>query len=88
MVTATLVTGTVLSLAPLMQNVNLPLLVIFIGMLSAYAFAAPSAMPCVAVAASSPYSSSKYLLKYGLLLIILIVLLISFGLYPLLASVV
>lgn len=88
MITATLVTGTVLSLAPLMQNVNLSLLVIFIGMLSAYAFAAPSAMPCVAVAASSPYSSSKYLLKYGLLLIILIVLLISFGLYPLLASVV
>ena len=88
MVTATLVTSTLLSLAGNLVFVNIPLLVCLIGILASYAFAAPSAMPCVAIAAASGFSNSRDLLRYGLLLIFLVVCFISFIAYPLLLAVV
>lgn len=88
MVTATLVTSTLLSLEASLPKLNMVLLVSLIGMLASYAFAAPSAMPCVAIAAASGYSNSRDLLRYGLLLIAIIVCMLSFLLYPLLAAVV
>lgn len=87
MVTSTLVTSTFLSLTSSLPEINVAVLVSLIGMLASYAFAAPSAMPCVAIAAASGYSNSRDLLRYGLMLIILVVAFVSFIAYPLFAAV-
>ena len=54
-----------------------------IGLIAATGSAAPSSMPYVAVAGSSGWSDSSKLLKYGLLMMLIIILIASFVGYPL-----
>jgi len=62
-------------------NVNLPGLVIIIGMLSAFAFATPPSMPHIALTTSSPYTSTGQVFKYGSLLIMATILISTLGYY-------
>lgn len=69
MVTATVVTTIAV---PILQSINagivLPVTVIIIGMLSAYAFATPPSMPHIAIASSSEYANTKNMFEYGTIL--------------------
>ncbi|MDU1909588.1 anion permease [Fusobacterium sp.] len=68
MVTVTVVTTVAI---PLIQATNgaisCPAIVAIIGMMSAYAFATPPAMPHVAMAIGSGWSDTSSILKYGFL---------------------
>lgn len=76
MVTATVVTTIAV---PILQSINsgviLPVAVVIIGMLSAFAFATPPSMPHIAIASSSDYATTKDTLLYGLILAIMSVIL-------------
>ena len=67
MVTATLVTTAALSITYGLDNISIPAIVIIIGMLASYSFATPPAMPCVAIAISSGYTSTMQMMTYGFL---------------------
>lgn len=67
MVTATLVTTAALSITYGLDNISIPAIVIIIGMLASYSFATPPAMPCVAIAISSGYTSTMQMMVYGFL---------------------
>ena len=53
-----------------------------IGLIASTGSAAPPAMPYVAVAGSSGWTNSTKLLKYGFLMMIVIILIVSFIGYP------
>lgn len=83
MVTATLVTGIVLTVFGNNDlGINVVALCLLVGMMSSYAFATPPAMPSVAVAISSGYTKTKEIMYYGfLLMFIAIIISVSVGYY-------
>ena len=83
MVTATLVSSAALTITASINTINIPVLVIIIGMLASYAFATPPAMPCVAIAASSGWTTTKQMMIYGFTIMILSVIVATFIAYPL-----
>lgn len=82
MVTATLVSSAALTITSGIDTINIAVLIILIGMLSAYAFATPPAMPCVAIAASSGWTTTKQMMCYGFTIMILSILVATFIGYP------
>ena len=58
-----------------------------IGLIASTGSAAPPAMPYVAVAGSSGWTDSSKLLKYGFLMMVVIILVASFIGYPLANSI-
>ena len=72
MVTVTVVTTVAI---PLIQatngTVSCPAVVSIIGMMSAYAFATPPAMPHIAMAIGSGWVDTGTILKYGLLFMVI-----------------
>lgn len=82
MVTATVVTAAALAITANMTNVNIAGIVVNIGMMASYAFATPPAMPCVAIAASSGWTDTMQMMKYGFIVMILCVLVATFIGYP------
>lgn len=83
MVTATLVSATALAITAGMAGINVAGVIINIGMMAAYAFATPPAMPCVAIAGSSGWTNTMQMMKYGFLVMVLCVLVATFVGYPL-----
>lgn len=83
MVTATVMTTLALAIAPKFPDLNIAALTILIGLLSSCAFAAPPAMPCVAIAGSSGYIDARTLFKYGLAAMGVLVVIASCLGYPL-----
>ncbi|MEG0240094.1 SLC13 family permease [Anaerorhabdus sp.] len=82
MVTATVVTAAALAITASMTNVNIAGIVVNIGMMASYAFATPPAMPCVAIAASSGWTDTMNMMKYGFIVMILCVIVATFIGYP------
>lgn len=88
MVTVTVVTAVAIPIA-LSTNgaVNTPALVSLIGLLASFAFATPPAMPHIALAGGSGWTSVAQIFRYGsLLMIISIILSVIVG-YPIAASI-
>ena len=85
MVTASRVTTAALSITSGMTNISIPAVVICVGMLSAYAFATPPAMPCVAIAGSSGWTNTLEMMKYGFAAMFIAVILTTLVAYPLAA---
>ena len=83
LVTASLVTTSCLAITSNMDNVNILGLVILVGMLSSFSFATPSAMPCVAVAISSGYTTSKQIMYFGFIIMFIAVIISTIIGYPL-----
>ena len=83
LVTASLVTTACLAITRNIDGINIIGLVILIGMLSSFSFATPSAMPCVAIAISSEYTTSKHIMIFGFLIIFIAILFATFIGYPL-----
>ncbi len=83
MVTVSVVTAIAVPICLSMGgSVNTAAVCSIIGLLASYAFATPPAMPCVAIAGSSGWTTAGALVKYGFLLMALSVL-ISVGVgYP------
>ncbi|MDF2803838.1 MAG: sodium:sulfate symporter [Anaerocolumna sp.] len=83
MVTVTVVTAVAIPLVTATNGVvNTAAIVSIIGMMSAYAFATPPAMPHVAIAAGSGWVSTASLFKYGtILMIVSVVVTVAIG-YP------
>ena len=71
MVTATVVSAAAIGALPNLSGVSGELLLSLIGMLSAYAFATPPAMPCVAIAGSSGWTTARQMMRYGVLAMII-----------------
>lgn len=68
MVTVTVVTNVAIPLLLATNGaVSAPAVVAIIGMMSAYAFATPPAMPHIAIAAGSGWTNTSSLMKYGFL---------------------
>ena len=66
MVTVSVVTAIAVPVCLAYQgSVNTAVVCAIIGMLASYAFATPPAMPCVAIAGSSGWTSAGALLRYG-----------------------
>lgn len=63
--------------------VNTAAIASIIGMMASYAFATPPAMPCVAIAGASGWTTAGSLLRYGFLLMVLSVLAAVLIGYPL-----
>lgn len=63
-------------------GVNAAAVCSLIGLLASYAFATPPAMPCVAIAGSSGWTSAGALVRYGFLLMLASVLICVFLGYP------
>lgn len=74
MVTATVVSAAALAMVSQLGGVHPALLLSSIGMLSAYAFATPPAMPCVAIAGSSGWTNTRQMMLYGFLAMLVAVL--------------
>lgn len=82
MVTATLVTTAALTITSGMNEICIPGLVVIIGMMASFSFATPPAMPCVAVAASSGWTNTMQMMKYGFVaMLIAVVISVVVG-YP------
>lgn len=81
-VTATVVATAAVAVTGSMTSVNTMGLVVLIGMMSAYAFATPPAMPCVAVAGSSGWTNTTQMMKYGFIAMIISVVIFTFAGYP------
>ena len=86
MVTVTVVTTVAI---PLVQATNgaisCPAVVAIIGMMSAYAFATPPAMPHVAMAIGSGWSDTSSVMKYGLIFMIFSIIVTVIVGYPIAA---
>ena len=63
-------------------SVNAAAVCSLIGLLASYAFATPPAMPCVAIAGSSGWTTAGALVRYGFLLMLASVLICVFLGYP------
>ncbi len=83
MVTATVVSAAVLLVTANLNTVNVGVLIVLIGMMSAFAFATPPAMPCVAIAVSSGWTDTKQMLIYGFIIMVLATMIATFVGYPL-----
>ena len=83
MVTVTVVTTVAI---PLVQATNgavsAPAIVSIIGMMSAFAFATPPAMPHIAIAIGSEWVESTDMFKYGFIFMIVAVIVTIFVGYP------
>ncbi|PKK40615.1 hypothetical protein ABB02_00149 [Clostridiaceae bacterium JG1575] len=82
-VTGTLVSTVAIPILLTMPSIHAGAAAALIGMLSAYAFATPPAMPSVAIAGGSGWTSAKSLLGYGMLLMAISVAAALFIGYPL-----
>lgn len=83
MVTVTLMSTLALTVLGQVADVNAAALLSLIGMLSSFAFATPPAMPSVAIAIGSGYTTTKEMLVYGLLVMALAIFVAAFIAYPL-----
>ncbi len=87
MVTVTVVTTVAV---PLIQaaggTVSAPAVVSIIGMISAYAFATPPAMPHIAMAIGSEWTDGKTILKYGFIMMIISIIVTTIIGYPIASS--
>lgn len=81
-VTATVVSTAAVAITLSMDSVNTMGLVVLIGMMSAYAFATPPAMPCVAVAGSSGWTNTTQMMKYGFIAMLISVAIFTLIGYP------
>ncbi|MGL4982927.1 MAG: SLC13 family permease [Treponemataceae bacterium] len=82
LVTVTLVTTAAIPLSLANGSVNTAIVCVLIGMISSFAFAAPSAMPYVALAGSSGWINPKKLFFYGLIqMLITIFVVATLGIY-------
>lgn len=82
MVTATLVSSAALSITTSMTSINIPGIIIAIGIMASYAFATPPAMPCVAVAGSSGWTNTMQMMFYGFIAMFVGILMVTFVGYP------
>lgn len=84
MVTVTVVSAVALPITLAMNgSINPAAVISIIGMMAAYAFATPPAMPCVAIAGSSGWTNVQQMMKYGFLIMAVSVLITVFIGYPL-----
>ena len=84
MVTATLVSTVAFSvLSSINTTLNIAVVCCLIGMLASFAFATPPSMPHIAIVAGSEYSSTKDVLIYGSILMLLSVVCALLIGYPL-----
>lgn len=84
MVTATLVASVVASILASNSNlINYNVVICLIGMLASFAFATPPAMPHIAIVAGSEYSSTKDVLIFGSILMVVSVIFACLVGYPL-----
>lgn len=77
MVTATVVTTAVLAITSSIEVLSVASLVVIVGMMASFAFATPPAMPCVAIATGSGWTSTFEMLFYGFLAMLVSVVLAS-----------
>ena len=82
MVTSTLVSSAALTISASLNGINIAVLIILIGMLSSYAFATPPAMPCVAIASSSGWTTTKQMMIYGFTIMLLSIIVATLIGYP------
>ena len=85
MVTVTVVTAVAVPVCLAVPAVSAPAVAALIGLLASYAFATPPAMPCVAIAGSSGWTTAGSLVQYGFLLMLISVLLCAAVGYPIAA---
>ena len=85
-VTATVVSAAALAVTASITTVNVGALIVNIGMMSAFAFATPPAMPCVAIAVSSGWTNTKQMMVYGFIIMIAAVFLSTCIGYPIAAA--
>ncbi|MBQ1448061.1 MAG: anion permease, partial [Erysipelotrichaceae bacterium] len=83
LVTANVVSIAALAITASLSNVSVAGIIINIGMMASYSFATPPAMPCVAVASSSGWTSAKAMMTYGFLAMFIGVVVATFIGYPL-----
>lgn len=83
MVTATVVTAIAITLTLAMPDINTAAVCSIIGMMAAYAFATPPAMPCVAIASSSGWTNTIQMMKYGFTVMLIAVIVATAVGYPL-----
>ncbi len=86
MVTATVVSAAALAVTATITTVNVAALIVNIGMMSAFAFATPPAMPCVAIAVSSGWTNTKQMMVYGFIIMFIAVVISTLVGYPIAAS--
>ena len=86
MVTATVVSAAALSVTANITAVNVAALIVNIGMMSAFAFATPPAMPCVAIAVSSGWTNTKQMMVYGFIIMVVAVIISTLVGYPIAAA--
>ena len=86
MVTATVVSAAALAVTANMTAVNVSALIVNVGMMSAFAFATPPAMPCVAIAVSSGWTNTKQMMVYGFMIMVVAVVISTFVGYPIAAA--
>ena len=82
-VTATVVTTVAVPILMVLPTLSVGAVVALIGMLSAYAFATPPAMPSIAIAGGSGWTTARQLLLYGMLLMVVSVFVSVVVGYPL-----
>ncbi len=84
MVTVTVVTNVAIPiLLAYGSDINTAGVVSLIGMMGAYAFATPPAMPHIAISAASGWTNTQSMFKYGFIFMIITTLVASFIGYPL-----
>ena len=86
MVTATVVSAAALAVTANITTVNVAALIVNIGMMSAFAFATPPAMPCVAIAVSSGWTNTKQMMVYGFMIMVVAVVISTLIGYPIAAA--
>ena len=86
MVTATVVSAAALAVTANITTVNVAALIVNIGMMSAFAFATPPAMPCVAIAVSSGWTNTKQMMIYGFMIMAVAVVISTLVGYPIAAA--
>lgn len=82
MVTATVVSAAALAVTANITTVNVAALIVNVGMMSAFAFATPPAMPCVAIAVSSGWTNTKQMMVYGFIVMFIAVVISTLIGYP------
>jgi sodium-dependent dicarboxylate transporter 2/3/5 len=85
MVASSMITTIVMTVIFTVSGVNAAAVASLVGMMTAYAFATPPAMPCVAIAGSSGWTNTIQMMKYGFaIMVVSIVISVIVG-YPLAA---
>lgn len=84
MVTVTVVTTVAIPIFQAIGNsISIPAMVSIIGMMSAYAFATPPAMPHIAMAIGSKWTDTGSMMKYGFIFMLITTVVTVFIGYPL-----